>query len=320
MKVVVVGAGLSGLMCARAAVGNGHEVTVLDKGRGVGGRLATRRSEGATFDHGAQFFTVRSPEFASHVSRWLEAGVVREWCTGFGDQDGHPRYVGVTGMTSIAKHLAHDLDVRTSTLVFSLKSRTDGWDVITDDGGVHAAERVVLTAPLPQSFSLMFSAGLEMPADLRSIDYDRTVGLLVTLDDAKHSIPPPGGMQNPDGVFSFIGDNAAKGISERPALTFHANPAWSLEHFEKGQDELESLLRSAAEPWLGSARIVTAQVKKWRFATPRSVWPESCWVDETGTLGLAGDAFAGPKVEGAALSGLSVATRLGLVGDAGEQS
>lgn len=316
MKVIVVGAGMSGLMAAQAAHNGGHEVTVLDKGRGVGGRLATRRQEGATFDHGAQFFTVRSPVFAEHVESWLRNGVVRQWCTGFNESDGHPRYVGADGMTTIAKHLGQNLDVRTSTLVFSLAASDGGWDVITDDGMKHRADNVILTAPLAQSFSLMFSAGLEMPEDLRSIDYDRTIGLLVTLDAGRHAIPPPGGIQNGDDVFSFIGDNAAKGISGIPALTFHANAQWSLEHFDRPQAELESMLRTAAEPWIGEATVMSAQIKKWRFATPRNVWPEPCWVHQSATLGLAGDAFAGPKVEGAALSGLSVATALGLAGDA----
>jgi predicted NAD/FAD-dependent oxidoreductase len=211
-------------------------------------------------------------------------------------------------MTSIAKHLAIGLDVRCSSLVFSMSRVDDEWHITTDDGVVHIADRVILTAPLPQSFSLMFSAGLEMPADLRRIDYDRTLGLLVTLDSSQHQVPAPGGLQNPDDVISFIGDNNAKGISPSPALTFHANPAWSLQHFEDSTEDIHALLLSAAQPWLGSAVITESQVKKWRFATPQNLWPDACWVDETNTLVIAGDAFAGPRMEGAALSGLAAAS------------
>ena len=70
MRVIVVGAGLSGLMAAQEIHNAGHEVIVFDKGRGVGGRLATRRIDAATLDHGAQFFTVRTNEFAAHVDKW----------------------------------------------------------------------------------------------------------------------------------------------------------------------------------------------------------------------------------------------------------
>ena len=160
MRIIVVGAGLSGLMAARECVARGHEVVVFDKGRGVGGRLATRRIKDATLDHGAQFFTVRNDEFQKYVDDWLSAGVVREWCHGFSDEDGHPRYVGTNGMTSIAKHLATGLDVRLSALVFSLTRGDTDWVITTDDGVAHHADCVILTAPIPQSCSLMFGGGI----------------------------------------------------------------------------------------------------------------------------------------------------------------
>ena len=310
MRIIIVGAGLSGLMAARECVARGHEVIVFDKGRGVGGRLATRRVKDATLDHGAQFFTVRNEEFQTHVDEWITAGVVREWCRGFSEEDGHPRYVGASGMTSIAKHLAIGLDVRLSTLVFSLTRVENDWVVTTDDGVARFADRVILTAPLPQSFSLMFGGGIEMPTELRNTDYDRTLGLLVTLDSNNHNVPSPGGMQFPDDVFSFIGDNSAKGISDAPALTFHANPEWSLAHFDMTNREIHDALLEATTPWLGTAVVTSSEMKKWRFANPKKLWPEACWVDDSGTLAIAGDAFAGPRVEGAALSGLAAARTL----------
>ena len=92
MRVAVVGAGLSGLVAATTLAAGGHDVVVLDKGRSPGGRLATRRIAGATLDHGAQFFTVRDDRFAALVQAWSDAGVVVEWCRGFGPEpDGHPR-------------------------------------------------------------------------------------------------------------------------------------------------------------------------------------------------------------------------------------
>jgi len=314
MRVVIVGAGLSGLTAAQELTEQGHSVVVFDKGRGVGGRLATRRAGNATFDHGAQFFTVRSEEFRERVNEWIAAGVVREWCRGFDSEDGHPRYVGAQGMTSIAKHLARDLNVRTSSLVFSLVQNNTDWTVITDDGEKHQADAVLLTAPLPQTFSLMFSANIEMPAEMRKIDYQRTLGLLVTLVTPTHNIAPPGGMQNPDDVFSFIGDNSAKGICSATALTFHANADWSAKHFDLSTEEIGAALLNAAQPWLNGALIAHREVKKWRFATPENVWPEACWLHESGSLAIAGDAFNGPKVEGAFLSGLAAATALGNAG------
>ena len=311
MRIVVVGAGLSGLVAARSLVAAGHEVTVLDKGRSVGGRLATRRIGGATLDHGAQFFTVRGDAFRTQVDDWLARGLVHAWCHGFdGDGDGHPRYCGSAGMNSLAKDLAVGLDVRTSQMVFSCRPTEDGWDVVIDDGTVHEADALVMTSPVPQSWALLVQAELDIPDELFRRRYHRTIGLLTVLDRPS-AVPDPGGVQfdpaddaNP---FGFIGDNAAKGISAEPAVTFHATQPWSEEHWDDDTGDLRAGLLGRAAPWIGDATVVEAQVKKWRFAGPVEPWPDACWVDDEHRVVLAGDLFAGPKVEGAYISGLAAA-------------
>lgn len=272
--------------------------------------MATRRIGAARLDHGAQFFTTRDGEFADMVSDWVDAGVAREWCRGFGEHDGHPRYAGAGGMTSIAKHLAEGLDVRCGAMVFAVARRGGAWEVVIDDGSTLACDTVVVTAPIPQTYSLLVPAGVELPDELRSIDYDRTIGLLVALGGRPHLVGEPGGLQSPDEVFSFIADNQRKGVSDAAALTFHANAEWSLAHYDLPVEELAALLLDAAAPHIGPATVIEHQVKKWRFATPRRTWPERCWLDPGGTLALAGDAFAGPRLEGAALSGLAAARSL----------
>ncbi|MFW6261976.1 MAG: FAD-dependent oxidoreductase, partial [Spirochaetota bacterium] len=83
--VLIIGAGIAGLTAARRLVDAGRDVIVVDKGRGVGGRMATRRFSGATFDHGAQFISVRTEEFGSIMERWLADGVAELWSHGFAD-------------------------------------------------------------------------------------------------------------------------------------------------------------------------------------------------------------------------------------------
>ena len=314
--IVVVGAGLSGLTAARSLQEKGHNVVVLDKGRGLGGRMATRRistPDGsiAVFDHGAQFFTVREQQFQKLVDAWITNGVVREWCRGFIADDGHPRYVVNGGMAALTKHIAQGLDVRTSTLVFAVKpcdADPTKWTVVIDDNSRIDCDAVVMTCPLPQSYSLTVTTGVELPQDLLLTDYDRTIGLLAVLDGPS-AVPAPGGLQNPDDVFSWIGDNQAKGISDIPAITFHANPAWSSTHWDDSLEDGLALITHAAQKYLGNAKIVASEYKKWRFATPRKLWPDPYFA--AGTLVFAGDAFAGPKVEGAVLSGLKSAEYVG---------
>ena len=108
---------MSGLMAANVLLDRGHTVQVIDKGRSVGGRLATRRiGASGLADHGAQFFTVRTAALQGYVDRWRAQSLVYVWGTGWSDGslkrtagDGHPRYAVRGGMNKLAKRLARNV-------------------------------------------------------------------------------------------------------------------------------------------------------------------------------------------------------------------
>ena len=311
MRVVIVGAGICGLVAGRRLADSDADVVLVDKGRSVGGRLATRRIGDATVDHGAQFFTVRTPAFQRQVDDWVDRGLVTVWSHGFTASDGHPRYVATSGMNSLAKDLAAGLDVRCSTMAFGIRPGSDTvapWQVVIDDGTVHDADAVIVTTPLPQAFALLADSGIEFEGGLLT-DYDRTIALLATLDRPA-PIPPPGGVQSPTPDIGFVADNHAKGVSATPAITVHASATWSEAHWDDDIDTLRPALIELASTWIGEATVLDAQVKKWRFATPRTPWPDPCWIAEGGSIVLAGDAFDGPRVEAAHNSGLAAAHAL----------
>lgn len=313
---VVVGAGLAGLVAARRLVEAGREVVVVDKGRSVGGRLATRRiaAEGrgeARLDHGAQFFTVRGEALGNLTRDLLHVGLVRVWTHGFGGDDGHPRHVVAGGMTALAKHLAEGLDVRVATRITAVGPADDGWRVVAD-GLALDADAVVLTPPVPQSLALLAAGDVtlepELAAGLGALDYERTLAVLAVLDGPP-ALPPPGGVQLDDGPFTFVADNAAKGISELHALTLHTTDGVARARWDDEEADVLADLLADAAPWVGSTRVVAAQLKRWRYARPRRTWPDRCCVAATapGPLVLAGDAFDGPRVEGAFESGRAAA-------------
>jgi predicted NAD/FAD-dependent oxidoreductase len=307
MRVVVVGAGLAGLVAAREIKSAGHEVVVLDKSRSSGGRCATRRIGDAILDHGAQFFTVRSDDFARINDAWLRDDVTREWCRGFGAGDGHPRYCGTRGMTSISKHLAAGLDVRYGQMAFNIVRSDIRWRVHLDGATHHDADRVVVTCPVPQSMALLVNAGLSVPDAIRTIEYDKTIAALVVID-GDSAVPEPGGVQDADATFSFVADNRRKGVSPLAALTLHCNAAFSEAKWWADPAVMHAEVMERARAWIGSACVVEHQPKRWRMATPRTTWPERCWSSDG--IVLAGDAFGGPRVEGAVLSGLAAAKRV----------
>jgi renalase len=314
--VLVIGAGLAGLAAARTLQEAGRRAVVLDKGRGPGGRLATRRMGRAVLDHGAQFFTVRSDELAAQVADWTERGLVAPWCHGFDDDpDGHPRYVATGGMNSLAKDLARGLDVRTGLQADAVIPVADGFAVSFAGGQAPPEEggACIATPPVPQTLDLLAAGGVGLAsatADaLRALRYHPVLALLVRLD-RDPGLPAPGGIQQPDHpVYTFIADNRAKGISPEPAVTFHTAHALAADRWHRPDAEVRDELLEQARPWLGGAQPLEVQLKRWRYAGPVEPWPERCLtvVDSPAPLVLAGDAFGGPRFEGAYCSGLAAA-------------
>jgi renalase len=319
----VVGAGISGLLAAKTLNEGGWTVTVLEKCRSVGGRMATRRVGEGNFDPGAQFFTVRDERFANLVEDWLGAGIAAEWTRGFADsegrpnEDGYPRYRGAEGMTSIPKYISRGLDVRTGERAVRVDDNDDGWEVVCESGSRVAGNALVLTAPVPQALDLASSGSHNLPdgtrRHLETVSYDPCLALMVLLDNST-SVPEPGGMQIKSEPLDWIGDNRRKGISEAPAVTVHAGPEWSRSHFEDDETEIVDTMISLLGDHLGTdlaPAIVDTSLVRWRYSWVTNPHPDPCLVaSDDPPLVFCGDAFGQPKVEGAALSGLYAADRL----------
>ena len=309
--VLVIGAGMAGLSAASSLQKAGRKPLLIDKGRGIGGRMATRRIGAASFDHGAQFVTARDPHFEQILKNACAAGAAVEWCRGFtAEADGHPRWRGTPGMSALAKYCALGLEIVQEKQVTSLRPESDHWILSMADGETWSAGAVILTAPVPQSLVLLEAGGVPLEPILQqrlsSIHYERCLAVMAVLDGPSQ-LPPPGGFAPAKGPIAWIADNQLKGVSSEPAITLHATDAFSVAHWDQDRDETARHLLAAAAEWIG-AGIKSHQVHGWRYSKPLQTDPHSCAVVcSHPPLVLAGDAFAGPRVEGAALSGWAAA-------------
>jgi renalase len=321
--VAVVGAGMAGLSAARALQEAGRSVVVFDKGRGVGGRMATRRIGTAVFDHGAQYFSVRSRGFGSLVAEASDAGQAVIWGHGFPMLDasgalelpgeGHPRWRGQPGMTAIPKRMAAGLEVCTASRVAAVA--VDGGRVLLrfEDGSSLEAADAVLTPPVPQTLDLLDAGGVVIDAaertKLEAVDYEPCFALMAVLSQPSR-VPQPGGLSFETGTIAWIADNQQKGISPLPAITIHASPAFSREHFDDDPAEVSAQLLAAAEQWIagGTAGVVEQSLQRWKFARPVSLFHAPlAVVHREPAIVLAGDAFVGQRVEAAVTSGAAAA-------------
>jgi hypothetical protein len=326
-EVLIVGAGLSGLAAARALAQAGCRSRVIDKGRSVGGRLATRRIAGGLADHGAQFFTARSEIWKAQVAQWQSDGLVTAWSNGFSDGsrpvdafDGHPRFVTHGGMNRLAKRLAADAGELASfhldTRIVSVEPLGNGWLAVAESGTRWTAPALLLTAPVPQSLALLGDAvGRMSSADrdaLTRISYAPCIaGLFVIAGETR--LPHPGALQRPDAEVTWIADNQRKGISPGArVITLHAGARLSQALWDQPEASVLQVLTAELSDWLepGTA-IHEAQLKRWRYAQPIVSHPERCLLASgLPSLVFAGDAFGESRVEGAYLSGLAAAATL----------
>ena len=309
--VLVIGAGMSGAAAASELARAGLRVTVVDKGRRMGGRMASRRIGEAVFDHGAQFITARSDHFSSKIQEWCGQGILSEWCRGFsGRADGNPRWRGDPDMRALPQHLLQGIEVLLETRITSIALQDSRWAVAFGDGHSITSAAMVLTAPVPQSLALLDAGRFEVPADLRArleaIRYERCLAVLAVLDSPS-SLPPPGGMAFEDGPVSWIADNQMKGISPVPSVTIHASDAFSLANWDADRGDVGRGLVEAAAPWIRS-EVKDFQTHGWLFSKPLGIRERTCeMLHAQPPLVMAGDAFGGPKVEGAARSGWDAA-------------
>ena len=327
-SVLIVGGGLAGLSAAlhlaeeMEAAGDSAagRVAVVEAGRSAGGRLATRTIDRAVLDHGAQFFTVRSETLQARVDQWLADGAVEEWCRGFAEVDGYPRYRAAGGMVELAAHMRRRLEragveLVTGRRVGAVLSDGERWVATYNDASREPdeAQALIATPPVPETLELLRNGAVAVPAEhrerLETFAYHRVLALLAVLDRSP-GLPAPGAIQQPDDpVFSFVADNQAKGISPVPAVTFHTGHALSAELWDLSDDEVLARLTEPARAYLGGAEVTSLQLKRWRHTGPVTPWPEPCLTlaERPGPLVLAGDGFGTSRFEGAYNSGVAAA-------------
>ncbi|MEM1042357.1 MAG: FAD-dependent oxidoreductase [Bacteroidota bacterium] len=314
-SVAIIGAGLSGLTAGQALAEAGHAVAVFDKGRGPGGRMSTRRQAETTFDHGAQYFTVRDERFRRRVASWTEAGIVQRWDGRIGvaeggavtpKGDGPERYVGVPRMSAVPRHLADGLDVRCRVRVEAAEPSGARWSLVADDGAdLGTFDAVLVTVPPPQAAPLL-AAAPDLARRAASVTMEPTWAAMATFD-----APLPveaDGLFVHDAPLSWAARNSSK--PGRPALeswVFHGAPAWTETHIEDEPDAVVEALLSGffAATGLRPVAPTFAQAHRWRYAQADEPLEDGCLWDEAQRLGACGDWCHGSRVEGAFLSGLA---------------
>ncbi|ADV68896.1 NAD(P)/FAD-dependent oxidoreductase [Deinococcus maricopensis] len=318
--VLMIGAGLGGLACARDLARAGLQVRVLDKSRGVSGRAATRRTEHAALDHGAPYFTARSERLARLADGWTREGWLRAWTHGFPTwqdghvtpaDDGHARYAPTRGMSALGRHMAADLNVTTETHVTTITRTASGWRALTPGGDVCEARTLLLNLPAPQLATLLESVPLgDAGGPLDAVQFEPVWALLVPLREDVRADWPALRTDHP-AVTWVAREHTKRAPGAPPALVAHASPDWTRAHLNAPREEVAYALLQVVQGITGPLAVQDVSAHLWRYARPTRRFPHPHGWDAGLRLGWCGDWCTpdphGPRVEAALLSGWSLA-------------
>ncbi len=314
-RVAVIGAGMAGVSCAAQLQQCGIAVTLFEKSRGLGGRLATRRNEaGVAFDHGAQYITAHTPAFAQYLERLRGAGSAAVWQPrrAATRDAAHPWQVGTPGMSALLKPLAATLDLRTQHTVDALRRDGDGWQLRCD--GIELEQRyaaVVSTAPAPQTRALL---AIE-PLLQQALDEVRMAPCWALMLCLREPLPVDIDAQRHDrGAIAWLARQASRPghAPAAQAWVVHASPEWSTEHRELSADAAAYALQRELVQALGMPlpAVSFAQAHRWRYALTTRALGQPFLASTDGSLLAGGDWCLGPRVECAWQSGVAIAGAL----------
>ncbi|MDJ0392987.1 NAD(P)-binding protein [Rhodococcus sp. G-MC3] len=289
VPVSIVGAGIAGAACAVALRDAGVPFRLIDRGRAVGGRMASPELHGRRVDVGAGYFTVRDDEFAEVVAGWESAGLAQPWTETFGvlaegaeprSSTGPVRWATPGGLRSLVRDLLTDIPF----LPEHVTEMPDG--------------DVLLAMPDPQAQRLT-----SVPD---AVGYDPVLSVVFGFEEL--ALPfEHAAFVNEHPVVAFVADDGSRRGDGAPVLVVHTTATFANEHISEPAGAVDPIQRSIRE-LLDLPAPLWSHAHRWTFGKPVESHGSNYGLTDTatGTLGFAGDqwcATGSPRVESAWRSG-----------------
>lgn len=321
-EIAVIGAGLSALTLAQQ-LKDVANITIFEKSRGVGGRMSTRYADPYKFDHGAQFFTVRSIEFKDFLSGAKDDSIVQEWTPKICHVDkvgalsktswDEAHYVACPNMNSLCKYLAEDMNVQVNTCIDEIRAAEGGkWQLRDDqqqDRGTY--DFVISTAPAEQSLELLASHSQSFEA-LFQIEMQPCFSVMLGFEQSLQDNFDVALFEGHD--VSWIACNNSKpGRTDDEAYVIHSSAEFAQAHHNHDKQKiLEHLIKSASDALdLDFSTASLKQIHFWKYARPaKDMTGKPYILDADKKLAVCGDGFVSGRVESAFISALELSKAL----------
>jgi renalase len=335
MVIGIIGAGISGLTAGRLLARAGHEVTIFEKSKGYGGRMATRYAGdglSAKLDHGINYFTAELPHFKQFTVELLEQGLIQQWGKHFAGFDGESLlvkdpnipavnyYTSVDGMNRIGKYLSRWVDVRNNTLVGGLthigsnrtKKRT--WMINLTTSEVVGVDAVIIALPAPQAYGILSTTTdeintLKVVRQIDEVHYNAAYSLMAGY--GKTELPGWDGILCRNSILDYISNEASKRNGQECTFVLQASDHFTKANRKMDADTVKKLMLTEFAKITGgwSTNPDWHQLHFWRYSRPQKILDQPYIIheDEDSPLALTGDYFEGNTIEHAYQSGYLLA-------------
>ncbi|MDP5338813.1 MAG: NAD(P)/FAD-dependent oxidoreductase [Nodularia sp. (in: cyanobacteria)] len=320
--IAIIGAGMAGLVCAQRLTQAGYSVLVLEKSRGLGGRLATRRLYGTWADHGACYLKPKGELFDNFVQLLCDRHIVEVWANPT-QLDSAPRYIVPAGMSAIAKFLAQGLQIQLNQRVTAIHpTEENSWCLTLESNEQLTAKALVLAIPAPQALTLLAPLGADVLGrefidNLSSVEFYPSVSAIAGYPATSVELPPWKDRKfTDDAVLGWIGlDSSKRPHPQQPVFVLQSSAKFAELHLETpdlqpvAKDMLQQAAQRLALPWLEKPEWM--QVHRWRYAFPSRPWSHPVLSAKTSPpLVCCGDWCGGYLAEDAMISGLSASVEI----------
>jgi predicted NAD/FAD-dependent oxidoreductase len=254
-ELVIIGAGISGLTLATKMQNEGWSVAVIDKARGTGGRMSSKRividedsGEHISFDLGCSDFSAYSSEFKEQLQLWIAQGHVECIHT-----DGQRRYTSVPRSSSLTRSMANRITTRFQTRVTRISKVNDRWHCYeqTPEGElslVSVSDYLVLAIPPAQAAALLDNDN-PYKERLDSISIESQWVAMFILDDEIDLDFSPSQLQK-HGISMTRCESNKPGrvvIEGMSVWLVHMNNEWTQSHINLGKEEVSDLIGKQLE-------------------------------------------------------------------------
>ena len=309
-RIAIIGAGIAGLSLAHL-LADQHDVVVFERADKPGGRMASRTAGEFVFDHGAQFFTAKSPAFRQFLTPYLQSGVLARWDAAFAEFEAtnitarrqwdaeFAHYVGKPDMNALPRAMALPLNIVFNCQVDAIQRAGKRWQLFEGSRVLGEFDWLVSSLPAKQSAALLtghtdilsaLSEPLMRPCYALMLGFAKPQNLDWQAAHVKHA------------DISWMSVNSSKPGRAAPfSMLVLATNAWTQQNFELDLSDaadhlLSEVIRIAG---INQHDLRHQQIKRWTYVNLLKQTTGKAYLDKQQQLAACGDWCIKGRVEAA---------------------